>query len=118
MPKNVVILIRSCPYGIATAGEAYRIASGLAAMDHKVNIIFIEDGVFTGFGNQKPEIIEMQNVSLAYKGISEFGAETYFCEECMTERKIKSEDLSFGQIIKILEIKKFIDNSDVVMSFS
>lgn len=118
MPKKVVILVRSCPYGIATAGEAFRAASGLAGLDHKVNVIFIEDGVFTALKGQNPEIIDMPDVSQAYKEIGEFGAETWIAKRCMEIRNISLNDLEFGKVANMRDIKQMLDAADSVLSFS
>lgn len=116
--KNVVILLRTCPYGMATAGEGFRAASGLAGIGQNVSVVFMEDGVLAGVKNQNPDIISMQNVSQAYKELPEFGGQNYFLRDSLEERNIKPDDLEFGEIIDNDKLKEMLDTSDVVMSFS
>ena len=118
MAKKVTILVRSCPYGIATAGEAFRAASGLGGLDHEVSVVFIEDGVFSAIEGQNPAVIEMQDVSEAYKSIGEFNAVTYIAEESLRLRGIAKDRLKFGEVVNFARIKQLIDSSDSVLSFS
>ena len=116
--KKVVILLRTCPYGMATAGEAFRAAIGLAGLDHDVSMVFIDDGVMAGIKGQNPAVIEMQDVSQAYQELPEFGGKNYFVKECLERRNINPDDLPFGEVIDMNRVKEMIDSADVVMSFS
>ena len=118
MSKKVLILVRTCPYGNATAGEAFRMASGLAGMEHDVEVVFMQDGVFSAVKWQKPEIISMSDISKAFGAIGEFGAKTYIVKECTVKRNIKPDDIAFGDFIDYSQLKRMIDVSDFVFSFS
>ena len=118
MAKKVIILVRSCPYGMATAAEAYRAAIGLGAMEHEVSVIFIQDGVFAALKGQKPQEISMSDVSKAYSGIGEFGVKTYITESCIKARNIARDELVFGTVIDLKAVKELVDNSDFALSFS
>ncbi|RKZ28133.1 hypothetical protein DRQ26_01720 [bacterium] len=118
MAKKITILVRSCPYGMATSAEAFRGVVGLAGMDHKVKVVFVDDGIYSLKKDQHPEIIEMKDISKGYATIGDFDAENYILEEDMKERNLSPDDFALGNIINKDELKKIIDDSDVVMSFS
>jgi sulfur relay protein TusC/DsrF len=117
MAKNIVVLVRSCPYGIATAAEAFRAASGLAAMDHTVSVLFVQDGVFTAKPKQAPKTIGMQDISQAYAAIGDVGAKTFILDSCLDKRGIGHDDLAFGEVVDFGRIKAMIDSADVVLNF-
>ena len=117
--KKIIVLVNAAPYGTATPAEAYRTIQGLAGMGIETTCVLLGDGVFILLKDQKPESIDMQNLSEAYKALSEFDVKIFVCKNSMEERGIKEDDISGAHgILSCDEINKLIDEHHCVLTFT
>jgi sulfur relay protein TusC/DsrF len=58
--EKVVVLMRKSPYGSVYTAEGFRTIMALAVFEMELNIVFMEDGVFTLVKDQKPEKLDMK----------------------------------------------------------
>ncbi len=116
--KKVCILIKSCSYGMASAGEAYRTIVGLAGMEVDTNVVLVDDGVFIAMKGQDPSEIEMQSLELAYTSIGEFGAKLYVHKESMEKRGVKEDEIIEANMLNTDGLKKIINEMDAVITFT
>ena len=115
---NIVFLIRTCPYGMASAAEAYRAVIGVAGMGLDTKAVFVEDGVYSAVKNQKPETIDMHPIVEAYKQVGEFGAKLYVHKESMEERGISADELIEAEIIDTEMLREIIKNAKHIVTFT
>ena len=115
---NIVFLIRTCPYGMASAAEAYRAVIGVAGMGLATKAVFVEDGVYSIVKNQKPETIDMHPIVEAYKQVGEFGAKLYIHKESMEQRGLNSDEIIEAEIIDTEELKKIIEGAKHIVTFT
>lgn len=52
--KRVSVLVRRPPLNTGKAGESLRMALGLEIKDHRVTVIFMDEGVFSAAGGLNP----------------------------------------------------------------
>jgi sulfur relay protein TusC/DsrF len=116
--EKIVILIRGCPYGAVTNGEAFRTCIGLAACEMQVEAILMDDGVYAALKNQKPKKVGMPSLEQAYKGIeSQFDVPLYVHAESLKERGIKETEIINSHRISTDGIKEKIKEARSVLSF-
>jgi len=116
--KKVCVLVKSCTYGMASPGEAYRAIIGLAGMDVDTSAVLVDDGVFAAIKGQDPSVIEMQSLELAYKSIGEFGAKLYIHKESMEKRGIKKDEIIEANMLDTDALRKMINEADAVITFT
>jgi sulfur relay (sulfurtransferase) DsrF/TusC family protein len=56
--KQVVVVIRRAPLNTALSGEALRMSLGLTLSDHKVTVLYAEEGAYTALGLKPEEIAQ------------------------------------------------------------
>ncbi len=118
MAKKVSIIVRTAPHGSATAGEAFRAAQGIVSMEHEVDVIFAEDGVFVPCIGQNPENIGLSDVSSAFASLEELGARLNISEQCAQVRHLKQSDFAYGKLVSIDAISSIIAQSDKILNFT
>lgn len=117
--KKVIVLVNAAPYGTATPAEAYRTIQGLAGMGIETTCVLLGDGVFILLKDQNPTLIDMQDLSEAYKALSEFDVKIYVCKESMVERGLKEDDIDGANgVLSCDEINKIIDEHHCVLTFT
>lgn len=116
MEKRIILLVRTCPYGFSTALEAYRLAQAVGEQDTRV--VFIEDGVFVGLYNQKPDAIGMHHIRKTFEMLKDFGAKVYLVDKYLEERNIPASELTFGEVINEHTLKGWIDTSDYIVNLT
>lgn len=117
--RKVIVLVNAAPYGTATPAEAYRTIQGLAGMGIETSCVLMGDGVFILKKEQNPEEIDMQKLSEAYKGLSEFDVKIYVCADSLRERGLKEEDLEgVFKVVGCDEINNLLDTHHCVLTFT
>ncbi len=114
---SVVILIRTAPFGMASAGEGFRAIIGVAGMGMETYGVLVDDGVYVAFKGQKGDILEMHSLDEAYEQLEEFDAELIIHKESMEERGLTEDMLIKGKIVDTEELKKIINSAKFVVSF-
>jgi tRNA 2-thiouridine synthesizing protein C len=115
--KKAVVLVRTCPYGMASAGEGYRSISALAGLEIATTAVLVDDGVFVALTGQNPSAIAMSSIEQAYGMLSEFGAKVVIHRESVEARSIPPEKLMDFPLVGDDDVRSLLGEADVVLSF-
>jgi tRNA 2-thiouridine synthesizing protein C len=116
--RKVMILIRAAPYGMATAGEAFRAIIGLAGMGIETHAVLADDGVLVAHKGQSPDALGMHNLSQAYSQLRDFGAKLYVHLESLTQRGLLQEECISVEFITDDRLRELIASVDHVITFN
>ncbi|MBD3287033.1 hypothetical protein GF359_10290 [candidate division WOR-3 bacterium] len=116
--KTILILLRSCPYGMATAAEGYRVIIGLAGMGLRIHAVLLEDGVLVALKGQNPSGLGMHELSQVFAKLTEFGADLYVHTPSVTERGLSEAGFIDSNLIDDEELKDLITSADHVITFN
>ncbi len=114
--KKIILLVRNCPYGVSTALESYRLAQALGDLDTRV--VLLEDGVFAGTFDQKPDPIGMHHMRKTFEMLKDYGPKTYLVDSYLNERNIPLDKLTFGEVINMETLKQWVDEADFVLNLT
>jgi tRNA 2-thiouridine synthesizing protein C len=115
--KKAVVLVRTCPYGMASAGEGYRTISALAGLEMDTTAVLLDDGVFVALTGQNPRAIAMSSIEQAYAMLSEFGAKVAIHQESVEARSIPVEKLMDFPLVDDDGLRSLLGEADVVLTF-
>ncbi len=115
--KKVVILSTKPPYGSSISAEAFRAGLGLAFSETQVDLILIGDGVYGAIKGQSPAKLQMKPISEVYNNITDYNINLFLVEDSIQMRNLDFEELVKANIISYEELKKMINNADVVLTF-
>ncbi len=113
--KKVVVLIKSNPFSWKVF-EALRLAVG-ASMEHKMQVIFIKDGVYS-LTDWKPQLIGIEPIDKSIEALGMMEAEIIAEEEAIRERGVKLKN--WPTEIKVLskdDISELIKEAEVVLTW-
>jgi len=119
MPKKIVLVIKSPPYGSLMASEGLRIATALIAMDILPQLVFIDDGVYSLVKNQKPEDAGLVSFYDRLKTLTDLIG-LYVTKNSLARRKLRIEDLdeTYGaKAISLAKVAKIISENEIVIAF-
>jgi len=118
VPRKILIVIRSAPYGSLMAAEGFRIATAMIAMDILPQLLFIDNGVYCLLKIQRPEAAG-PNSHERLKTLADLVG-LYAVTDSMARRNLKIIDLDESSSVKFLSIDeatKMIMENDAVMAF-
>ncbi len=118
MAKKVIVLIRTSPYGMASAGEGFRAVIGLAGMGVETHAVLADDGVLVAHKGQSPDALGMHNLSEAYSQLGEFGAKLYVHLESLTRRGFLQEECIPVEFVTDERLRELIAEVDHVITFN
>ncbi|NLI97615.1 hypothetical protein GX441_03025 [bacterium] len=118
MSKKVIVLIRTSPYGMATAGEGFRAIIGLAGMGVETHAVLADDGVLVALKDQSPEALGMHKLSEAYSQLSDFGARLYLHSPSLDARGISVQNCITAETLDDQALASLIASVDHVISFT
>jgi tRNA 2-thiouridine synthesizing protein C len=113
--KMISVILRKAPFRTVKNTEALRMSLGLTLRDDKVQVIFLEDGVYTLL-KTSPEAIDSPSLARHIETLQ--GLDSLFIAELesLEERGIK--ELSIPVEIKTrAEIAGLLTQSDVVIAY-
>ena len=117
MPRKVLLVIKSSPYGSLVATEGFRIATAMIAMDVLPQLLFIDDGVYCLLKNQKPEAAGLNSYFERLKTIADLVG-LYAVKDSMTKRDLNIIDLEESFNVKLLSMydaaKLIMENGTVI----
>jgi sulfur relay protein TusC/DsrF len=116
--KKVLILVRTSPYGMATAGEGFRAIIGLAGMGVQTHAVLADDGVLVALKGQNPSVLNMHKLEDAYSQVSDFGAKLYVHQPSLAERGILQDDLISVESLTDDSLRDLIEYVDHVITFN
>jgi len=119
MPRKVLLVIRSPPYGILMVAEGLRVATAMIAMDVLPQLVFIDDGTYCLLKNQRPEAAGLNSHYERLKTLADLVG-LYAVRDSMAKRNLKITDLDESLNVKLLsmdEAAKLIMENETVIAF-
>ena len=119
MPRKILLVIKSPPYGTSMAAEGFRIATAMIAMDVLPQLLFIDDGVHCLLRDQRPEAAGLNSYYERLKTLADLVG-LYAVRDSMAKRDLKAIDLDEGFNVKLLSIDeaaKLIMENETVITF-
>ena len=119
MPKNVLLVIKSPPYGSLRATEGFRIATAMIAMDILPQLLFIDDGVYCLIKDQRPETAGLESYHERLKTLADLVG-LHAVKESILERKLEFADLDESFQVKIItsdEATELLIKNETVITF-
>lgn len=113
-----LFLLRQSPYGSTLAREALDMALATAAFDQKVQLAFINDGVYQLVNSHKTEMRQCKNISKTLEALSLYDInEIYADAKSITERGLDRTDIfAQAQITDTQIINQLIQQADTVIT--
>ncbi len=119
MANQILIIMRSAPYGSSLAREGLDYILTSAAYDQNISVLFLGDGLFQLIKSQQADKISLKSQISAMEILPLYDIENlYVAQEDMTERGINSEQ--FGVKVNIVNrpaISPLIQAQDKVLNF-
>jgi len=119
MPKKILLVIKSPPYGSLRAAEGFRIATAMVAMDVLPQLLFINDGVYCLIKDQRPEAAGLESHRERLKTLADLVG-LHAVKESLSERRLKSVDLDENFQVKTIsldEATELLVESETVITF-
>jgi len=119
MPKKIVLIVKTSPYGSVKAAEGFRIATAMIAMDVLPQLLFIDDGVYCLLKNQKPEAAGLNSFAERLETLADLVGLHVFSDS-MVKRNLRSSDFGETYNVKTIsldEAAELIAENEVVITF-
>lgn len=115
-PKTITFISRSTPYGSGRAKACLDMVLSAAAFEQKINLVFMDDGVWQLQAAQKPKSIDAKDLSAALSALPLFDVNNIFAEsESLSARNLDPASLAIGvKACSAEAIAVLIRESDVV----
>jgi len=116
--KRCLFINRHAPYGSSHPQETLDMAYALAAFEHRVSLLFMDDGVYQILHNQAPAMIGMKEISHAFRAWEDYGIEHLYVEKASLEiRGIGVEELLVNVcLVSSTELHEIMEQQDFIFS--
>jgi tRNA 2-thiouridine synthesizing protein C len=119
MPRKILLIVKSSPYGSVKAAEGFRIATAMIAMDVLPQLLFIDDGVYCLLKNQKPEAAGLNSFAERLKTLADLvGLQAV--SDSMVKRNLRNSDFEETYNVKTIslgEAAELIAENEAVITF-
>jgi len=119
MPKKILLIVKTSPYGSVRAAEGFRIATAMIAMDVLPQLLFIDNGVYCLLKNQKPEAAGLNSLVERLKTLADLVG-FYVVSDSMVKRKLRNSDFDETYNVKTIslgEAAELIAENEAVIAF-
>jgi len=119
MKKNILVIMRSAPYGQSRARDAIDLILTSAAYDQEISVLFQSDGIFQLIAEQQPKELGLKNINAQISAFEMYDIEAvYYDQESLSARRLKPEQLN-DQIkpVSNSEIQTLLNQADTVLTF-
>jgi tRNA 2-thiouridine synthesizing protein C len=117
MPRKILLVVKSPPYGSVLAAECFRIATAMIAMDVLPQMLFIDDGVYCLLKGQNPGQAGLRSFRERLKTLADLIG-LYVAEDSLHRRNLKKTDLDENYNLKTVSMeevtKLFLENETVI----
>jgi tRNA 2-thiouridine synthesizing protein C len=117
MPRRILLVVKSPPYGSVLATECFRIATAMIAMDVLPQMLFINDGVYCLLKGQNPEQAGLHSFGERLRTLADLIG-LYVAEHSLVRRKLKKTDLGEDYNLKTVSMEEvtnlFLENETVI----
>lgn len=114
--KTITFISRSTPYGSGLAKACLDMVLSAAVFEQKINLVFMDDGVWQLQATQSPQAINGKDLSAALTALPLYEVNDIFVEAAsLAQRGLESSGLVIPvQLCTGQEIARLINESDVV----
>ena len=113
-----LVIFRQAPYGTSYAAEGVRVMSSLGAFEVDCSVLFMDDGVFSLVKDQHPEEMEMKPLIKGIEPLLQSGIPVFVSGESLAERQVNPGEILEGTVIvNNTDIRKMLDESDIILTF-
>ena len=119
MPRKILLIVKSSPYGNVRAAEGFRIATAMIAMDVLPQLLFIDDGVYCLLKNQKPEAAGLNSLAERLKTLADLVG-LHVVSDSMVKRNVRNSDLDEiynAKTVSLDQAAELITENEVVITF-
>jgi len=119
MPREILLIVKSPPYGTVRAAEGFRMATAMIAMDILPQLLFIDDGVYCLLKNQKPEVADLNSFAERLKTLADLVG-LHAVSDSMVKRNLQNSDFDEAYNVKTISLKEaaeLITENKVVITF-
>jgi sulfur relay (sulfurtransferase) DsrF/TusC family protein len=119
MVNNIVLVIKSPPYGSGRAAEGIRMATALIAMDVLPQLLFMNDGIYCLLKNQMLEIAGATSLKDRLQTIADLLGINEMSDS-MAKQNIRINDFEESYNAKLVSLDETIEimfESDTVITF-
>ncbi len=117
MPRKILLVIRSPPYGSLMAAEGFRIATAMIAMDVLPQLLLMDDGVYCLLKNQRPEAAGLDSHYERLRTLADLVG-LYAVRDSVVKRNLKVIDLDESLNVKLLSVDEtaglIVENETVI----
>jgi len=105
MPREILLIVKSSPYGSVRAAEGFRVATAMIAMDVLPQLLFIDDGVYCLLKNQAPEAAGLNSFSERLKTLADLVG-LHAVLDSMVKRNLRNSDFDETYNVKTISLKE------------
>ena len=119
MKKNILVIIRTAPYGQSKSKDAIDFILTAAAYDQELHVLFQGDGVFHLLPNQDPSGIPSKNINKLLSAFEMYEIENIHADNgSLAQRSMNSATIVPKVQISSSEFKQdLISSADTVLTF-
>jgi tRNA 2-thiouridine synthesizing protein C len=116
---KIVVLMRKAPYGSVYTSEGFRTIMGLAVFEMELNILFMDDGVFTLVKDQKPEKLDMKALGEGIPMLADMNVKKFYVHEAsLAERGLTPSDLVMNvELLDNAGVAQVLESATKVLPF-
>lgn len=117
--KRCLFINRSTPHGSSKAQEALDMAFALAAFEHRVSLVFMDDGVLQLIRDQDTTEINVKHFAPTFRAWKDYGIEHIYVEkESLLARGFRATDLLMQtEMIDTTTLTELIDNHEFILNY-
>ena len=108
MTNNILLVVKSPPYGSLGAAECFRIAAAMVAMDVLPQLLFMDDGVYCLVKGQEPEAAGLSPHHEHLRAVADLVG-LHVLSVSMVKRNIRLEDLDEDFRVKPLSLSGAVE---------
>jgi tRNA 2-thiouridine synthesizing protein C len=115
-PKTITFISRSTPYGSGLAKACLDMVLSAAVFEQKINLVFMDDGVWQLQPTQMSHTINGKNLSAALSALPLYDVNNLYVETAsLTQRGLDPNSIAIPvQLCTAQEIGRLIRESDLV----
>jgi tRNA 2-thiouridine synthesizing protein C len=117
--KRCLFINRCTPHGSSKAQEALDMAFALAAFEHRVSMVFMDDGVLQLLRDQDTTEINVKHFAPSFRAWEDYGIEHIYVEkESLLARGLLETDLIMPtEMIDTTMLAELIDHHEFILNY-
>lgn len=119
MPRKILLVVKSPPYGSGRAAECFRIATAMIAMDILPQLLFIDDGVYCLLKEQTPEAAGLNSHHEHLKTLADLIGLRAVADS-LVDRKLQSSDFNENYNVETISLDEAVElilENEMVITF-